>query len=520
MEYQWLSVLPPVLAIGLALITKRVLPSLALGIISGAFILSQYRPAATLNKVFSIASEKLTDPWNLSILSFLVILGILVHLVTVAGGSAAYGKWAAGKIKSRSGAQLATLFLGIMIFIDDYFNSLTVGTVMRPVTDKFNISRAKLAYILDATAAPICIIAPVSSWVATILSTMGDKFKTSGVNMEPFSAFIMTVPFNFYAWLSIAMMLIIILYKIDFGPMAVHEDKALLSGDLGGLNIAESATEEVSQKGTVWDLVIPIAGLVVFVLVAMTYTGGYFDGGMTVLDAIKNTDAAKSLLYGGLAALALSLLMFLPRGVVAVGQLPRACYSGFKAMLPANLILIFAWTIGGIISELETGVFLANQLGDKLPFWAYPAIAFILSGFMAFATGTSWGTFAIMIPIAVDLALVVDPQLLILLMASVLAGAVYGDHCSPISDTTILSSTGAACKHIDHVNTQLPYASLVAGICFVGYIISAFLTRITDSLLLNAAFSMIISLGLLVIAMNYLHRIKAAREAKSKVSVV
>ncbi|AQS58984.1 Na+/H+ antiporter NhaC family protein [Desulforamulus ferrireducens] len=506
MEYQWLSVVPPLLAIGLALLTKRVLPSLAVGIISGAFILSNYQPVATVSKTFGILTEKLTDSWNLSILGFLVILGVLVHLVTVAGGSAAYGKWAATKIKSRVGAQLATVFLGLLIFIDDYFNSLTVGTVMRPLTDKYKISRAKLAYILDATAAPICIIAPVSSWVATIMSTMGDKFKATNVTLEPFSAFIMTVPFNLYAWLTIIMMLIICVSKIEFGPMAEHERKALVEGDVGGLAIGDKATNEVSSKGTVYDLLIPIAGLVVFVLIAMIYTGGYFAGGMSVLDAIKNTDAAKSLLYGGLAALLLSLLLFLPRGVVTVNQLPKAVYAGFLSMLPANLILIFAWTIGGVISELGTGVFLANQLGDKLPFWAYPALAFILSGFMAFATGTSWGTFAIMIPIAIDLALVVEPNLLIILMASVLAGAVYGDHCSPISDTTILSSTGAACKHIDHVNTQLPYASLVGSICFVGYILASFLTRVTSSVFVNAGVTLLVCIGILVLAMNMLNR--------------
>ena len=520
MEYQWLSVIPPVLAIGLALLTKRVLPSLGIGIISGAFILTGYQPVATVTKTFGILAGKVTDSWNLSILGFLVILGVLVHLVTVAGGSAAYGKWAATKIKSRVGAQLATVFLGILIFIDDYFNSLTVGTVMRPVTDKYKISRAKLAYILDATAAPICIIAPVSSWVATIMSTMGDKFKASDVTMEPFSAFMMTIPLNLYAWLTIIMMLIICLSKIEFGPMAYHEEKALLQGDVGGLALEDKVTNEISDKGTVYDLVIPIAGLVVFVLIAMTYTGGFFAGGMSVLDAIKNTDAAKSLLFGGLAALVLSLLLFLPRGVVSVGQLPKAVYGGFMSMLPANLILIFAWTIGGIISELGTGVFLAGQLGDKLPFWAYPAMAFILSGFMAFATGTSWGTFAIMIPIAIDLALVVDPNLLILLMSAVLAGAVYGDHCSPISDTTILSSTGAACKHIDHVNTQLPYATLVAGICFVGYILSAFLTRVTSSVFVNAGITLVVCIGILVFVMNILHRQTQAKAEKAKISLV
>lgn len=518
MEYGWISVIPPVLAIALALLTKKVLPSLAVGIISGALVLSEYSLMATLNKTLAIFSEKVTDSWNLSILGFLVLLGILVHLVTVAGGSAAYGKWAASKIKSRAGAQLATFTLGILIFIDDYFNSLTVGTVMRPVTDKFKISRAKLAYILDATAAPVCIIAPVSSWVATIMSTMGDKFKSSNIAMEPFSAFMLTIPLNLYAVLTLVMVFMICMTKVQFGPMAVFEDRAIYEGDLGAVSLEETVADEVSTKGTVSDLVIPIAGLVFFVLGAMTYTGGYFDGGITILDAIKNTDAAKSLLYGGVASLILSLLLFLPRGVVGVGQLPKAVCGGFMAMLPANLILIFAWTIGGVISELETGVFLANQLGGKLPYWAYPSIAFILSGFMAFATGTSWGTFAIMIPIAIDLAMVVDPQMMILMMASVLAGAVYGDHCSPISDTTILSSTGADCRHIDHVNTQLPYATLVAGISFMGYILSAVLTKVTASLFLNVALTLAVCIGMLIFCLNFLHRLYVNKSGNDKVN--
>lgn len=517
MEFGWLSVIPPVVAIGLALFTKKVVPSLAIGIISGAFILTSYSPIATITKTFGILSEKVTDSWNLSILGFLVILGILVHLVTVAGGSAAYGKWASTKIKTRAGAQLATFVLGILIFIDDYFNSLTVGTVMKPVTDKFNISRAKLAYILDATAAPICIIAPVSSWVATIMSTMGDKFKSSGIDMEPFSAFLMTVPLNLYAILTLVMVTIICVSNVEFGPMAIHEDRAIYEGNFGALPLEEKISDEISSKGTVMDLAVPIVGLVIFVLVGMTYTGGYFDGGVSILDSIKNTDAAKSLLYGGTAALFLSLILFLPRGIVKVGQLPKAVYGGFMSMLPANLILIFAWTIGGVIGELGTGTFLAHQLGDTLPFWAYPAIAFILSGFMAFATGTSWGTFAIMIPIAIDLAMIVDPQMLIVLMASVLAGAVYGDHCSPISDTTILSSTGAGCKHIDHVNTQLPYATLVAVISFIGYIISALMTKVTGSLFLNMAVTLIICIVLLVFSLNILHKNYSAKAENNKI---
>lgn len=516
MEFQWLSVIPPLVAIGLALATKKVIPSLALGIFSGAFILTQYSFAGAISKTVEVMTGKVTDSWNYSILLFLICLGILIHLVTMAGGSSAYGRWAATKIKSRGGAQISTFILGILIFIDDYFNSLTVGTVMRPVTDKFKISRAKLAYIIDATAAPICIIAPVSSWVATVMSTMGDKFKTTGITMEPFTAFMLTVPFNFYAWLTILMVIVVALKGLDFGPMARHEEKALYEDDLGGVPLEETVDQEITGKGSLWDLVIPISGLVLFTLVAMVYTGGYFDGGMSVLEAIEGTDAAKSLLYGGLAALALSLLLFLPRQVISFGQLPKAISGGFMAMLPANLILIFAWTIGGVISELETGIFLANQLGDKLPFWLYPAIAFILAGIMAFSTGTSWGTFAIMIPIAIDMALVVDPSLLVIMMASVLAGAVYGDHCSPISDTTILSSTGSGCKHIDHVSTQLPYATLVAVISFVGYILSAVLTKVTGSLFLNIALTGTICIGLLLFSLIYLNKVSGTRTEESK----
>lgn len=519
MDYQWLSIIPPLVAIGLALATKRVIPSLVVGILTGAFIISEYNILGAVTKTAGIMFEKVTDSWNLSILLFLVCLGVLVYLITMAGGSYAYGQWAASKVKSRSGAKLSVFFLGIVIFIDDYFNSLTVGTVMRPITDKYKISRAKLAYIIDSTAAPICIIAPVSSWVATVMSTMGDKFKDTGVTIEPFSAFLMTIPYNFYAWLTLIMVVIICLTKSDFGPMRRAEERALTDGDVGGISIGEDNHSNHSQKGTLWDLTVPISGLVLFTLVAMVYTGGYFGGGMSVVDAIKDTDAATSLLYGGIGALVLSLLLFLPRGVVTFGQLPTAVYKGFMAMLPANLILICAWTIGGVIGEMGTGMFLANQLGDKLPFWIYPAITFALAGLMAFSTGTSWGTFAIMIPIAIDLALVVDPQLLVLMMSSVLAGAVYGDHCSPISDTTILSSTGASCHHIDHVSTQLPYAGLVASISFAGYIIAALLSRVTDSILLNSFITMAICLTALVLSLNYLAKGYTTQKASRKISV-
>lgn len=509
MDYGLLSLVPPILSITLALVTKKVIPSLLAGALSGALILSNGNPLAALGHTLNIMWSSVSDGWNLSILTFLVLLGILVHLVTMAGGSAEYGAWAEKRIQSRQGAQFAAFILGILIFIDDYFNSLTVGTVMRPVTDKFKVSRAKLAYIIDSTAAPVCIIAPISSWVVTVMSTMGEKFRAEGLNLDPFMSFLQLIPYNLYALLTLGMVAVLCFSDLEFGPMARFEAYAVETGNVHGPNgDASLQTEELVEnpKGTIWDLVIPISGLVLFTLLAMAYTGGYFAESISFLDALKNTDAATALRIGGSWAIVLSLVMFLPRGVVSVKQLPKAVIDGFRSMLPAILILIFAWTIGSIVGELNTGAYLANSLGKTLPPFLYPALVFALAGIIAFATGTSWGTFAIMVPIAVDFALIFNSEITLIMVAAVLAGAVFGDHCSPISDTTILSSTGAGCNHIDHVTTQLPYALFTAGISFVGYIAAGILITVVGlSSTAGGLLSLALSIGLMLVALKIAH---------------
>lgn len=516
MNYQFLSLVPPLLSIFLALITKKVIPSLLAGAISGALILTGGNPISAIGHTISTMWESIFDSWNLSILIFLVLLGILVHLVTIAGGSAKYGAWAEKRIKSRQGAQFATFILGILIFIDDYFNALTVGTVMRPVTDKFKISRAKLSYIIDSTSAPVCIIAPISSWVVTVMSTMGDKFRAEGLTLDPFFSFLKLIPMNLYALLTLAMVAILAYVDLEFGPMERHEHLAKTTGNVHGpTGKSDYEEEEIvdNSKGTIWDLVLPIGALVLFTIIAMAYTGGYFAGGMSFIQAIQDTDAAEALKLGGIAAVILSLLFFLPRKVVFLKELPKAVVGGFKSMLPAIIILIFAWTIGSIIGDLNTGSYLASTLGETLPPFLYPALIFALAGIIAFSTGTSWGTFAIMVPISIDFALIFDPEFTLVMIAAVLAGAVFGDHCSPISDTTILSSTGAQCNHIVHVQTQLPYAIFTASISFIGYIIIGVLITILN---LGAMVSGLIALGisafLLVVGLKIAHSLTLRSE--------
>lgn len=508
MEFGLVSVVPPALAIVLALVTKKVVPSLLAGILSGALILAKWNPLSAVVYTIETLWAMVSDSWNLSILVFLVLLGVLVYLVTLAGGSAKYGEWAARRIKSKAGAQLATFLLGILIFIDDYFNCLTVGTVMRPVTDKFKVSRAKLAYIIDSTAAPVCILAPVSSWVATVMTILAVKFAAEGIGMDAFTAFMRLIPMNLYALLALVLVGLVSLFDLDFGPMARHEALSLAGRDPGRLDQEEAGEDAVASnpKGTIWDLVIPISALVLFTLIAMVYTGGYFAGGISVIDAIKDTDAALSLLLGGTAAVIFTLAIFLPRGVVTFVQLPEAAVKGFKSMLPAIIILIFAWTIGGIVSELGTGQYLANTLGTTLPAFLYPALIFALAAIIAFSTGTSWGTFAIMIPIAVDFALLFSVEYVLIMIGAVLAGAVWGDHCSPISDTTILSSTGAACNHIDHVTTQLPYAILAAAVSFAGYILAGwFISGLGMAATSAGLLSLLISIIALITVVRILH---------------
>ena len=466
-----LSLLPPVIAIALALITKEVYVSLFVGILSGALMYSNWNIWGMVTNTTDVMIGKVSDSWNVGILIFLVLLGMMVSLINKAGGSAAYGRWASQHIKSRTGAIISTAFLGMLIFIDDYFNCLTVGSVMKPVTDKHNVSRAKLSYIIDATAAPVCIIAPISSWAAAVSSVAPEG--------QGLTLFIQSIPYNLYALLTLACVIIMAVMKLDFGPMKLHEENAL-KGDLfttAARPYAEAATEE-NGRGKVIDLVLPIAALILSCVVTMIYTGGFFDaeGGsyMNFVDAFGNSDASVGLVLGAFIAMAFTLVLYFPRKVITFKQFTDSFAEGFKAMVPAILILTFAWTLSGVTSQMGATVFVAEFVRTSASHLAnlLPAIVFLIAIGLAFATGTSWGTFGVLLPIVC--AVFPSGELMIISVAACLAGAVCGDHCSPISDTTIMASTGGQCDHINHVNTQLPYAMMVAGVSFVGYILAGF----------------------------------------------
>jgi len=468
------ALIPPVIAIILALITKEVYSSLFVGILTGGVLyaigLNGFSFETMFNAVMNdgfIAS--LADSYNVGILIFLVMLGILVVLMNRAGGSRAYGRWAKERIKTKRGALLATFGLGALIFVDDYFNCLTVGSVMRPVTDENKISRAKLAYIIDATAAPVCIIAPISSWAAAVSGMV------EGVN--GIELFIRTIPYNMYALLTIAMVVTISIIGLDFGPMKKHEENAV-NGNLftSGTNAIQADDEAVvSDKGRVMDLILPVVVLVIFCVVGMVYTGGFFSGA-SLIEAFENCDAAYGLALGSVAALILNVIYFICRRVLSFRECMEAIPAGFKAMVPAILILTFAWTLKNMTGLLGADVFVAELVDSvKAIRVLLPAILFLVAVALAFATGTSWGTFGILIPIVTPLFEVTGnqmPEMLVICISACLAGAVCGDHCSPISDTTIMASTGAQCNHVNHVSTQLPYAMLTAGVCLVTYLLA------------------------------------------------
>ena len=462
----FLALLPPIIAIVLALITKEVYMSLFIGILSGSLLYTMFHPVQTVTKTFDTIIAKLADGWNVGILIFLVILGIMVSLINKAGGSAAYGEWAAKKIKGRTGASLATFALGALIFVDDYFNCLTVGSVMRPVTDNSKISRAKLAYLIDATAAPICIIAPISSWAAAVTSVAPEG--------EGLSLFIRSIPYNFYALLTIAMIIVISVLRFDYGPMKKHELNAL-KGDLFTTgkdeNEAESKPAE-GKKGKVLDLVLPVIVLIVSCVMGMVYTGGFFDG-VDFITAFSDCDASVGLVLGSFIALAFTFIYYLATRRLSFKELTDSFTEGFKAMVPAIMILTFAWTLSGITMDLGAKVFVAEFVRANAAglTWLLPAIVFVIAIGLAFSTGTSWGTFGILLPI-VCAVFPGGGELMIISISACLAGAVCGDHCSPISDTTIMASAGAQCNHINHVSTQLPYALTVAGVSFVAFILA------------------------------------------------
>ena len=463
------ALLPPIIAIGLALITKEVYSSLFIGIVVGGLLYSNFSFEGTLNHVFSggIVSV-LSDTYNVGILVFLVILGILVCILNRAGGSAAFGRWAAHHIKTNVGAQLATIALGVLIFIDDYFNCLTVGSVMRPVCDKHKVSRAKLAYLIDATAAPVCIIAPVSSWAAAVSSYVEDG---NGLQL-----FLRAIPFNFYALLTIVMMFVLAIANLDYGPMRKHERNAREHGDIfsGIKAYAETAEEESNPRARVIDLVLPIAILIITCVTGMIYSGGFFSGASFV-EAFSNSDASVGLMLGSAVTLVFAIIYFMLRRLISFKHLMECIPEGFKAMVPAVLILTFAWSLKAMTDSLGAKQFVEQLVKSSAGgFKAFlPAIIFAIGCGLSFATGTSWGTFGILIPITLGVFPLSDP-LGIVCVSACMAGAVCGDHCSPISDTTIMASAGAQCDHVTHVATQLPYALTVAGVSFVSYIIAGF----------------------------------------------
>ncbi len=492
------SLLPAIIAIALALITKEVYSSLFVGILVGGLLYSRFNFEGTLQHVFSDGIVgSLSDSYNVGILVFLVVLGTLVSMMNKAGGSAAFGRWASEHIRTRAGAQLATIGLGVLIFIDDYFNCLTVGSVMRPVSDKHNISRAKLAYLIDATAAPICIIAPVSSWAAAVSSYVEDG---NGLQL-----FIQAIPFNFYAILTIVMMIVLALANLDYGSMAKHERNAREKGDIfsGMKNVAEAADEGSNPNGKVLDLILPIAVLIVSCVIGMIYSGRFFSGA-GFIEAFSNSDASVGLMFGSSVTLIITVIYYLIRRVIPFREMMGSLPEGFKAMVPAILILTFAWSLKAMTDSLGAKEFVEALVKESAGSFErfLPAIIFLIGCFLSFATGTSWGTFGILIPITLSV-FPLDSPLGVVCVSACMAGAVCGDHCSPISDTTIMASAGAQCDHVTHVSTQLPYAITVACVSFVAYGIAGYVP--------NALIVLPISIVLMIIVLLLMKLILGSR---------
>ena len=483
-----LSLLPPLVALSLAIITRRVLVSLGVGIVLGAVLLNDYSLINAAGYVGTTVSSVFIEDggintWNMSIVGFLILLGMMTALLTLSGGTRAFAEWAQTRVKSKRGSKLLAAFLGVFIFVDDYFNSLAVGAISRPVTDRFYVSRAKLAYILDSTAAPMCVIMPASSWGAYIMTIIGGILVSHGITeYSALGAYVRLIPMNFYAIFALLMVFAVAWFGLAIGKMRDHEIAAsrghgFSKEQADDSQEAHELNEELdiveSEGGKVSDLVLPIVFLIVATIASMLYTGGQAlaaDGHeFNLLGAFENTDVGMSLIYGGLVGLVVALLTVFKQGI-ATREITRTLWIGAKSMFGAILILVFAWTIGSVIGDMNTGKYLSLLAqGNINPHWL-PVILFLLSGLMAFSTGTSWGTFGIMLPIAGDMAGATDLALMLPMLSAVLAGSVFGDHCSPISDTTILSSTGARCNHIDHVATQLPYALSVAAVSCIGFI--------------------------------------------------
>lgn len=504
------SIIPPLIAIILALVTKEVVFSLIVGILSGSVIYSLMTGLGFVgffDTTVNLMITKLGE--NSSMIIFLCLLGILVSLVTKAGGSRAYGEWASSKLKGKTSVSLATSALGVLIFIDDYFNCLTVGTVMRPVTDKVKISREKLAYMIDATAAPVCIIAPISSWAASVISYYPENTGTNGM-----TAFIQSIPMNLYAVLTLFMVCwIAVRKKGDYGPMLKAELRARNTGDVGAIENNE-ADETMSKlvkdgsKGRVSDLVIPIVVLIVLSVVSMIYVGGFWDGsGKSLFNAFGDTDAGVALALGAFCTLLFTFVYFLVRRILTFKEFFGCINGGVSSMVPACIILTLAWSISGVCRDLlNTGGFVAGVVESSgIPLQILAPIIFLIACLLSFATGTAWGTFGILIPIVIAITETTAPHLTIICLSATLAGSVFGDHCSPISDTTILASTGASCNHLAHVGTQAPYAITVAVCCFIGYIIAGFTAEL--GLFVCTVITLLVSAALLVVLLIILPKI-------------
>lgn len=486
------ALLPPVIAIGLALITKEVYSSLFIGILAGALLNSNLNLWGMVTFTTDTLIGAVADSWNVGILIFLVLLGIMVTLINKAGGSAAYGRWASEHIHSKAGAEVATLGLGAVIFIDDYFNCLTVGSVMRPVTDKFKISREKLAYIIDSTAAPVCIIAPISSWAAAVSSVAPDG---QGLNL-----FMRSIPYNLYALLTLATVFYLSVTGLDYGKMLKAENAAAQKEAAKTEAVAES-------KGKVMDLVVPIIVLIASCILTMIYTGGFFDvesgNYLSLTGAFGDSDASVGLVLGAFIAVFATMLLYLPRKVLTFKEFAEAIPEGFKSMVGSILILCFAWTLSGVTNALGAKIFVAEFVRNAANGLAnfLPAIVFVIGVGLAFSTGTSWGTFGVLLPIVC--AVFPSGELMVIAVSACLAGAVCGDHCSPISDTTIMASAGAECQHIEHVSTQLPYALTVAAVSFVGYIIAGFMP--------NVWVVLPVSLAMMFVVLTVMHTVQGKK---------
>ena len=502
----WISILPPIVAIVLALITKEVFSSLLIGILTGTFIYSvgtgaDFVVMSTLQSAFEIMGKKL----DFNIIMFCSMLGALVYVISMAGGSRAYGNWASARIRSRRASMLSTCGLGALIFIDDYFNCLTVGTVMKPVTDTYKVSRAKLAYIIDSTASPVCIIAPISSWAAAV----GSNLKSTGAFESEMSAFVAAIPYNFYSLLSIILVFTLCCTRFDFGPMRAAERRAE-HGDLGILAQKDENKAHDVREGHVLDMIIPIAALILLSVLAMMYSGGYWGGKPeyhSFQAALGNCEASPSLVWASFGALLVALLLYVPRRLMNLADFMNGATQGMKAMLPANMVLVLAWGLSGVCRDMiMTNKFVESMLsGGSLTGSLLPVIIFAVAGFLSFSTGTAWGSFGILIPLVVPIAQAVSPDLLVVTLSATLAGSVFGDHCSPISDTTILASAGAGCSHIEHVSTQLPYAMLAAGCSAFGYLFAGLVTP-------NPWICLLASLGLMLALLFILHAISRRRE--------